>query len=50
MVFQMPQYWDVAIDGIQIVLCLLILVCLIRNRKKIYNPDRLIINIYNYFS
>jgi hypothetical protein len=34
MVFQMPQYWDVAIDGIQIVLCLLILVCLIRNRKK----------------
>lgn len=34
MVFQMPQYWDVAIDGIQIVLCFLILVCLIRNRKR----------------
>jgi hypothetical protein len=34
MVFQMPQYWDIAIDGIQIVLCLLILVCLIRYRKK----------------
>jgi hypothetical protein len=34
MVFQLPQYWDVAIDGIQIVLCFLILVCLIRSRKK----------------
>jgi len=34
MVFQMPQYWDVAIDGIQIVLCFLILVFLIRSRKK----------------
>ena len=34
MVFQMPQYWGVAIDGIQIVLCLLILVLLLRNRKQ----------------
>ena len=34
MVFQMPQYWDVAIDGIQIILCLLILLFLIRSRKK----------------
>lgn len=34
MVFQMPQYWDVAIDGIQIVLCLSILIFLFRNRKK----------------
>ena len=34
MVFQMPQYWDVAIDGIQIFLCFLILVFLIRSRKK----------------
>lgn len=34
MVFQMPQYWGIAIDGIQIVLCLLILVFLIRSRKK----------------
>jgi len=34
MVFQMPQYWDVAIDCIQIVLCLLLLVFLLRNRKK----------------
>ncbi len=34
MVFQMPQYWDVVIDGIQIILCLLILLFLIRSRKK----------------
>ena len=34
MVFQMPQYWDVAIDGIQIVLCVLILLFLIRVRRK----------------
>jgi hypothetical protein len=34
MVFQMPQYWDVAIDGIQIVLCFLILIFLIRSREK----------------
>jgi hypothetical protein len=34
MVFQMPQYWDVVIDGIQIVLCLLILLSLIQSRKK----------------
>ena len=34
MVFQMPQYWDVAIDGIQIVLCFLILLFLIRSRNK----------------
>jgi hypothetical protein len=34
MVFQMPQYWDVAIDGIQIVLCVLILLFLIRGRRK----------------
>jgi hypothetical protein len=34
MVFQMPQYWDVAIDGIQIILCLFILVYLIRIRRK----------------
>ncbi|CAB1059696.1 hypothetical protein D1BOALGB6SA_4458 [Olavius sp. associated proteobacterium Delta 1] len=34
MVFQMPQYWDVTIDGTQIILCLLILLFLIRSRKK----------------
>ena len=34
MVFELPQYWDAAIDGIQIVLCFLILVLLIRSRKK----------------
>lgn len=34
MIFQMPQYWDVAIDGIQIILCLLILLFLIRKRSK----------------
>ena len=34
MVFQVPQYWDMAVDGIQIILCLLILLFLIRNRRK----------------
>jgi hypothetical protein len=34
MVFQIPQNWDVAIDGIQIILCLLILVLIIRSRRK----------------
>jgi hypothetical protein len=34
MVFQIPQYWDVAIDGIQIILCFLILAFLIRSRKN----------------
>ena len=34
MVFQIPQNWDVAIDGIQIILCLLILVLTIRSRRK----------------
>jgi len=42
MVFQIPQYWDVAIDGIQIILCFLILVVLIRYRKKNreFAPDK----------
>lgn len=34
MVFQVPQYWGVIIDGIQIILGLLILLVLIRNRRK----------------
>ena len=34
MVFELPQYWDRAVDGIQIVLCLLILLFLIRNRRS----------------
>ena len=34
MVFQIPQYWGVAIDGIQIFLCLIILIFLILNRKQ----------------
>jgi len=34
MVFDVPQYWDMAVDGIQIVLCLLILLFLIRNRRS----------------
>jgi len=44
MVFQMPQYWDVAIDGIQIMLCFLILVFIIRSRKKNRKsaPDKVI--------
>jgi hypothetical protein len=35
MVFQVPQYWDRAVDGIQIILCLLILLYLIRSRSKL---------------
>jgi hypothetical protein len=34
MVFQIPQNWDIAIDGIQIILCLLILLLVIRSRRK----------------
>ena len=34
MVFTLPQYWDLAIDGIQIIICFLILVFLIRSRRK----------------
>jgi hypothetical protein len=34
MVFEVPPYWDAAIDGVQIVLCLLILVFLFRFRSK----------------
>ena len=34
MVFQMPEYWNMAVDGIQIILCLLILLFLFHNRRK----------------
>ena len=34
MVFSLPQYWDIAIDGIQIIICFLILFILIRSRRK----------------
>ena len=34
MVFQIPQNWDIAVDGIQIILCLLILLLVIRSRRK----------------
>ena len=34
MVFQVQQYWDMAVDGIQIILCLLILLFLVRSRRQ----------------
>ncbi|MEJ2164387.1 MAG: hypothetical protein P8X90_02585 [Desulfobacterales bacterium] len=34
MVLQMPPYWGTVVDGFQTILCLLILLCLIRNRRK----------------
>ena len=36
MVFELPPYWDVAVDGVQVILCLLILLFLfgLRRRKK----------------
>lgn len=34
MVVQLPQHWDVAIDGIQIILCIFIVVLLLRNRRQ----------------
>ena len=40
MVFQVPQYWDRAVDGIQIILCLLILLFLIRSRRKLKSSAR----------
>jgi hypothetical protein len=41
MVFDLMQYWEVAVDGIQIFLCILILFFLIRNRRKKWQPDSL---------
>lgn len=35
MVFQVPQYWGAVSDGIQIILGLLILLALLRNRRKL---------------
>ena len=40
MVFDLVKYWEVAVDGIQIVLCLLILFFLIRNRRRKLTPER----------
>jgi signal transduction histidine kinase len=34
MVLHMPPYWDTVVDGFQTILCLLILLFLIRNRRK----------------
>ena len=34
MVFHLPEYWNMAVDGIQILLCLLILLLLFHNRRK----------------
>lgn len=34
MVLQMQPYWDTVVDGFQTILCLLILLFLIRNRRK----------------
>jgi len=34
MVVKLAQHWDVAVDGIQIILCILILGFLIRNRRQ----------------
>ena len=39
MVFDLVKYWEVAVDGIQIVLCLLILFFLIRNRRRKIAPE-----------
>ena len=39
MVFDLVKYWEVAVDGIQIVLCLLILFFLIRNRRRKMTPE-----------
>jgi hypothetical protein len=35
MVFQVPQYWGAVSDGIQIILGLLILLAVLRNRRKL---------------
>ena len=40
MVMAMMQNWEVAIDGIQIFLCLLILFFLIRNHRRRISPDQ----------
>ena len=38
MVMEMVRYWDVAVDGIQILLCFLILFFLIRNHRRKIKP------------
>ena len=39
MVIEMLKHWEVAVDGIQIFLCLLILFFLIRNHRRKMEPD-----------
>jgi len=39
MVFDLVKYWEVAVNGIQIILCLLILFFLIRNRRRKMAPE-----------
>lgn len=39
MVMEMMENWEVAVDGIQIFLCLLILFFLIRNHRRRLKPD-----------
>jgi hypothetical protein len=41
MVFEWMKYWEVAVDGLQIFLCILILFFLILNRRKKLQPDSL---------
>jgi hypothetical protein len=39
MVIEMMKHWEIAVDGIQIFLCLLILFFLLRNHRRRMNPD-----------
>jgi hypothetical protein len=36
---EMMEHWEVAVDGVQILLCLLILFYLVRNHRHKMNPD-----------
>jgi len=41
MVIELIKHWEIAVDGIQIFLCLLILFFLIRNHWRTMKPDRM---------
>jgi len=41
MVFEMMEHWEVAVDSLQIFLCLLILFFMIRNHRHRMKPDRM---------
>lgn len=44
MIIKLLQHWQIVVDGLQIFLCLLILICLIRHHRRKMKPDALSAN------